>query len=194
MVSGLLYIVKESTCQCKRQVRSWVRNSPLEKGMAIHCSTLAWKIHGQRNLVGCSQSTRLQRAGRDWACKHMCFFKKVLFMCAICILMFIRIWNKFLKYLFENDNKPFACRHNIFKMKNVFFKTKDNLEEWRYFILFKLSDVGIIEGTWIPSQLLIQFVATCCFGWNIRSKSGLTKHVVKRLGNFLGNLLLHQNF
>ena len=26
----------------------------LEKAMAPHSSTLAWKIHGQRNLVGCS--------------------------------------------------------------------------------------------------------------------------------------------
>ena len=36
------------------QVRSWVRSSPLERGMAIHCSIFAWKIHGQRNLVGYS--------------------------------------------------------------------------------------------------------------------------------------------
>ena len=26
----------------------------LEKAMAPHFSTLAWKIHGRRNLVGCS--------------------------------------------------------------------------------------------------------------------------------------------
>ena len=26
----------------------------IEKAMAPHSSTLAWKIHGQRSLVGCS--------------------------------------------------------------------------------------------------------------------------------------------
>ena len=29
-------------------------HSPTEKAMAPHSSTLAWKIHGQRSLVGCS--------------------------------------------------------------------------------------------------------------------------------------------
>ena len=28
--------------------------TPMEKAMAPHSSTLAWKIHGQRSLVGCS--------------------------------------------------------------------------------------------------------------------------------------------
>ena len=30
------------------------REDPLEKEMAIHSSTLAWKTHGQRSLVGYS--------------------------------------------------------------------------------------------------------------------------------------------
>ena len=33
---------------------------PLEKGMATHFSILAWRIHGQRNLAGCS----------PWGCKE----------------------------------------------------------------------------------------------------------------------------
>ena len=36
------------------QVRSLGREDPLEKGMATHSSVLAWRIHGQRNLVGYS--------------------------------------------------------------------------------------------------------------------------------------------
>ena len=36
----------------------WVRSQdpekPLEKEMTPHSSTLAWKIHGRRSLVGCS--------------------------------------------------------------------------------------------------------------------------------------------
>ena len=33
---------------------------PLEKEMAVHSSTLAWKIHGQRSLIGYS----------PWGCKE----------------------------------------------------------------------------------------------------------------------------
>ena len=38
--------------------KTWVQSlgweDPLEKGMATHSSILAWKIHGQRSLVGYS--------------------------------------------------------------------------------------------------------------------------------------------
>ena len=30
------------------------QEDPLEKEMASHSSILAWKIHGQRSLAGCS--------------------------------------------------------------------------------------------------------------------------------------------
>ena len=36
------------------QVQSLGWEDPLEKEMAPHSSTLAWKIYGQRSLVGCS--------------------------------------------------------------------------------------------------------------------------------------------
>ena len=36
------------------QVRSLGQEDHLEKKMATHASTLAWKFHGQRSLVGCS--------------------------------------------------------------------------------------------------------------------------------------------
>ena len=42
----------------RRQVK-W-----LEKAMAPHSSTLAWKIHGQRSLVGCSPWVAESR--QDW--------------------------------------------------------------------------------------------------------------------------------
>ena len=38
----------------KNQVQSLRREVPLEKGMAIHSSILAWRIHGQRSLAGYS--------------------------------------------------------------------------------------------------------------------------------------------
>ena len=44
---------QEPACQFRRQGFSpWVGKIPLEKGMAIHPSILAWKFHGQRSLVG----------------------------------------------------------------------------------------------------------------------------------------------
>ena len=36
------------------RIRSLGREDPLEKEMAIHSSTIAWKSHGQRSLVGYS--------------------------------------------------------------------------------------------------------------------------------------------
>ena len=36
------------------QVQSLGREDPLEEGMATHSSILAWRIHGQRSLVGYS--------------------------------------------------------------------------------------------------------------------------------------------
>ena len=36
------------------QVPSLCQEDPLEEGMATHSSILAWRIRGQRSLVGCS--------------------------------------------------------------------------------------------------------------------------------------------
>ena len=44
--------------QRERHKKTWVQSlgleDPLEEGMAIHSSILAWKPHGQRSLVGYS--------------------------------------------------------------------------------------------------------------------------------------------
>ena len=44
---------------------TWVQSlgwdDPLENGMATHSSILAWRIHGQRSLVGYS----------TWGCKEL---------------------------------------------------------------------------------------------------------------------------
>ena len=46
--------VKHLSTMWESRVRSLGREDPLEKEMAIHPSTVAWKIHGQRSLVGYS--------------------------------------------------------------------------------------------------------------------------------------------
>ena len=47
-------MVKILPAMWETRVRSLGWEDPLEKGMATHSSILAWKIHGQRSLVGCS--------------------------------------------------------------------------------------------------------------------------------------------
>ena len=47
-------------------VQSLGQEDPLEKEMATHPSTLAWRIP-QTEEPGGLQSTGLQRVGRDWA-------------------------------------------------------------------------------------------------------------------------------
>ena len=43
---------KESACNAGGPVRSLGREDPLEKGMATHSSTLAWRIPGTEQPVG----------------------------------------------------------------------------------------------------------------------------------------------
>ena len=46
--------VKSLPAMGETWVRSLVWEDPLEKEMATHSSILAWRIHGQRSLVGYS--------------------------------------------------------------------------------------------------------------------------------------------
>ena len=53
--------------QCTRPgLDPWVWEDPLEKGMAMHCSILAWKIPWTEELGGL-QSMRFQRVRHNWA-------------------------------------------------------------------------------------------------------------------------------
>ena len=47
-------MVKHLPAMWETWVRFLGREDPLEKEMAIHSSTLAWQIHGQRSLIGYS--------------------------------------------------------------------------------------------------------------------------------------------
>ena len=47
------------------RVQSLGREDPREKGMAAHSSILAGEFHGQKSLVGYSQTG--QRVRHDWA-------------------------------------------------------------------------------------------------------------------------------
>ena len=57
---------KEFPCQCRRHgFNPWVGKIPLEKAMAPHSSTLAWKIPWMEE-PGSLQPMGLQRVGHDW--------------------------------------------------------------------------------------------------------------------------------
>ena len=67
---------KEYTCQCRRHKRSrvnpWGGKEALDKEMAAHSSTLAWRIPWTEKLDGL-RSIGLQRTGHnlsDLACTH----------------------------------------------------------------------------------------------------------------------------
>ena len=47
-------VVKNLPAKQKTWVRSLEQKNPLEQEMATHSSILAWRIHGQRSLVGYS--------------------------------------------------------------------------------------------------------------------------------------------
>ena len=59
-------VVKHLPAMQKTWVRSLGREDPLEKEMATHSSTLAWKIPWTEEPGGL-QSTGLQRVGHNWA-------------------------------------------------------------------------------------------------------------------------------
>ena len=66
MTSLVAQTVKRLSTMWETQVRSLGREDPLEKEMAIHSSTIAWKIPWTEE-PGRLQSVGLQRVGHDWA-------------------------------------------------------------------------------------------------------------------------------
>ena len=55
------------------------REDPLEKGMAIHYSILAWRISWTEEPGGL-QSMGFQRVGHNWATEHIVKWRKALEM------------------------------------------------------------------------------------------------------------------
>ena len=60
-------MVKHLSAMWETWVRSLGREDPLEKEMAIHSSTIAWKIPWTEEQPGRPQSMGSQRVGHDWA-------------------------------------------------------------------------------------------------------------------------------
>ena len=64
MVSLVAQTVKNLPAMQETRVRSLGQEDPLEKGMAMHSSILAWRIPRTEKLGGL-QSVGLQRVGHD---------------------------------------------------------------------------------------------------------------------------------
>ena len=56
--SQVVQMVKYLPTMWETWVQSLGREDSLEKGMATHSSILAWRLHGQRSLVGYSPWSR----------------------------------------------------------------------------------------------------------------------------------------
>ena len=69
-------MVKRLPATRETQIRSLVREDPLEKEMAIHSSTLAWKIPWTEEPDG-PQSMGSQRVGHDWATSFSFHLKRL---------------------------------------------------------------------------------------------------------------------
>ena len=61
-------MVKNLSAMQETRVQSLGHEDPLEKGVSTHSSILAWRIHGQRKLVGCSpwKSWKCSLLSRVW--------------------------------------------------------------------------------------------------------------------------------
>ena len=90
-------------------VRSLGREDPLEKEMATHSSTLAWKIPGQRSLVGYSQWDHKELDMTEQLCFHFLHILvttslfpisvSVSFLLLVCCIFFILCISDIIQYL-----------------------------------------------------------------------------------------------
>ena len=78
-----LKLVKHPPAMWETWVRSLGWEDPLEKGMATHCSILAWRIPWTEE-TGRLPSTVLQRVRYDGATKHSTVVYKVRFLNLVC--------------------------------------------------------------------------------------------------------------
>ena len=87
---------KESARQCRRHgTQAWFLGweDPSEEEMATHSSILAWEISWTEE-PGRLRSTRLQRAGHDWAYTHKTMRMRVLWIFFIKVLSSSHVWKK----------------------------------------------------------------------------------------------------
>ena len=63
-------MVKNLTARQETRDQSLGWEVPLEKGMAIHSSILAWRIHGQRSLAGYSPWGHKESDTTEWLTQH----------------------------------------------------------------------------------------------------------------------------
>ena len=83
-------VVKDPSVMQEVRVQSLGWEDPLEEGMAIHSSLLAWRIPWTEELVRL-QSIRLQRVGCDWSERARTYKYKLAFKSYNCINFYCRL-------------------------------------------------------------------------------------------------------
>ena len=111
-------------------VRSLGQEEPLEKEMALHSTTTAWKISWTEE-PGRPQSMGLQRVRHDWATSlHL---TQWIFRC-------LKFWNSYFKKNWKDDEwyaHKFKNKHNFLFNKT----TMPRLLLLRWFIMYITSDI-----------------------------------------------------
>ena len=156
---------KESASMQETQVRSLGQEDPLEKGMAIHSSILAWRIP-RREEPGRLQSMGSQRLRHDWVTNNFAILLKF----SICLLFpfstHLKITHLFaiqiLKYLYENIY--LACVYQWHIYPQALGKRQD-------FLLYQTSQILLNNHNY--SNLILYFNCLLlhyfyqCFPWLI---------------------------
>ena len=128
--------VKRLSTMWETWVRSLSWEDPLEKEMAIHSSTIAWKIP-RTEQPGRLQSMGSQRVGHDWATSLHCDVPWCSYCCISCAWGLSSYLNLWIYILHECEKKKLwpmllqvFCRYPIL-----------SVEDSSYFYIRLLEDV-----------------------------------------------------
>ena len=115
---------KEPSCQCRSHRRHgfdpWVGNDPLEEGMAVHSSILAWRIPWTEEPGG-QQSIGSQKVGHNWSDSahtiiiiNFYLTSKFPFMMAFCFVL-----SHFPRYQLSEDKGHVLLSVKAFTTRNT---------------------------------------------------------------------------
>ena len=141
-------MVKRLPAMWEAQVQSLGREDPLEKGMAIHSSTIAWRIPWTEE-PGRLQSMGSQRVGHDWATSL--------------IALFIIYW---LFFISSRSLLNLSCIFSILVSRicicNSFLFS-------RFWIIFPIIIQNSLSGRFLISSSFVWFGGhlSCFFTWGV---------------------------
>ena len=116
--------VKRLPAMQKTWVRSLEQEDPLEKEMATHSSTLAWKIPWTEK-PGRLQSMGLQRVGHDWVIACLaCSFTMWFVITEFLTEYFVWWENNLFKITLQFERVHIRVKTSVCNMRRLMYKTK----------------------------------------------------------------------